>query len=76
MVKRHLLNHSNDINHPSVFIEHSIEVVMSHLVFYGLSIILSKIYPRQMIGHNIIHPYHEFQHQTLEEEGSNGSNVV
>jgi hypothetical protein len=56
MVKRHLPNCSNDINHPSVFIEHSIEVVISHLVFYGLFIISSMIHPRQMIGHNILHP--------------------
>jgi hypothetical protein len=56
MVKRHLPNRSNDINHPSVFIEHSIEVVISHLVFYGIFIILSMIHPRQMIGHNILHP--------------------
>jgi hypothetical protein len=56
MVKRHLLNCSNDINQPSVFIKHSIEVVISHLVFYGLFIILSMIHPRQMIGHNILHP--------------------
>jgi hypothetical protein len=57
MVKRHLPNRSNDINHPSVFIEHSIEVVISHLVFYGLLIILSTIHPRQMIDHNILHPF-------------------
>jgi hypothetical protein len=56
MVKRHLPNRSNDINHPSVFIEHSIEVVISHLVIYGLFITLSTIHPRQMIGHNILHP--------------------
>jgi hypothetical protein len=56
MIERHLPNRSNDINHPSVFIEHSIEVVISHLIFYGLFIILSTIYPRQMIGHNILHP--------------------
>jgi hypothetical protein len=36
--------------------EHSIEVVISHLVFYGLFIILSTVHPRQMIGHNTIHP--------------------
>jgi hypothetical protein len=30
-------------------------VVISHLVFYGLFIILSTIHPRQMIGHNILH---------------------
>jgi hypothetical protein len=40
----------------NVFIEHSIEVVISCLVFYGLFIILSTIHPRQMIGHNILHP--------------------
>jgi hypothetical protein len=40
----------------SVFIEHSIEVVISHLVFYGLFIILSTIHPRQVISHNILHP--------------------
>jgi hypothetical protein len=56
MVKRHLPNRSNDINHPSVFIKHSIEVVISHLVLYGLIIILSTIHPRQVIGHNILHP--------------------
>jgi hypothetical protein len=31
-------------------------VVISHLVFYGLFIILSMIHPRQMIIHNILHP--------------------
>jgi hypothetical protein len=31
-------------------------MVISHLVFYGLFIILSKVHPRQMIGHNILHP--------------------
>jgi hypothetical protein len=31
-------------------------VVISHLVFYGHFIILSTIHPRQMIGHNILHP--------------------
>jgi hypothetical protein len=56
MVKRHLPNRSNDINHPSVFIDHSIEVVISHLVFYGPFIILSTVHPRQMIDHNILHP--------------------
>jgi hypothetical protein len=56
MVKRHLPNRSNDINHPSVFIEHSIEVVISRLVLYGIFIIFSTIHPRQMIGHNTLHP--------------------
>jgi hypothetical protein len=56
MIKRHLLNCWNDIDHPSVFIEHSIEVVISHLVSYGLFIILSTVHPRQMISHNILHP--------------------
>jgi hypothetical protein len=78
MVKRHLSNRSNDINHLSVFIEHSIEVVISHLVFYGLLIILSTIHPRQVISYNILHPLPitYFQHRTLGEEGSNESNVV
>jgi hypothetical protein len=31
-------------------------VVISHLILYGLIIILSTIHPRQMIGHNIFHP--------------------
>jgi hypothetical protein len=31
-------------------------VVISHLVFYGLFIILSTVHPKQMIGHNILHP--------------------
>jgi hypothetical protein len=31
-------------------------VVISHLIFYGLFIILSTIHPRQMIGYNIFHP--------------------
>jgi hypothetical protein len=57
MIERHLSNRSNVINHPSVLIEHSIEVVISHLIFYGLFIILSTIHPRQMIGHNILHPF-------------------
>jgi hypothetical protein len=39
MIKRHLLNCLNGINHPSIFVEYSIEVVISHLVFYGLFII-------------------------------------
>jgi hypothetical protein len=56
MIERHLPNRSNDINHPSVFIEHSIEVVISHLIFYGLFIVLSTIHPRQVIVHNILHP--------------------
>jgi hypothetical protein len=56
MIKRHLSNRSNDIDHPSVSIEHSIEVVISHLVFYGLFVILSTIHSRQMISHNILHP--------------------
>jgi hypothetical protein len=56
MIKRHLPNCSNDISHPSVFIEHSIEVVISHFVFYGLFIIMSTVHPRQMIAHNILHP--------------------
>jgi hypothetical protein len=54
MVERHLPNRSNDIDHPSIFIEHPIEVVISHLIFDGLFIILSTIHPRQMIGHNIL----------------------
>jgi hypothetical protein len=56
MIERHLPNYSNDINHSCVFIEHLIEVVISHLVFYGLFIILSTIHLRQMISHNILHP--------------------
>jgi hypothetical protein len=56
MIKRRLPNCSNDIGHPSVFIEHSIEVAISHLFFYGLFIILSTVHPRQMISHNILHP--------------------
>jgi hypothetical protein len=53
---RLLPNRLNDVNHPSVFIKHSIEVVLSHLVFFGLFIILSMVHPRQVIGHSILHP--------------------
>jgi hypothetical protein len=38
-----------------IFVKYSIEVVISHPVFYGLFIILSTVHPRQMIGHNIFH---------------------
>jgi hypothetical protein len=31
-------------------------VVISHIVLYGLFIILSTDHPRQVIGHNIFHP--------------------
>jgi hypothetical protein len=56
MIKRHLPNCSNDINHPSIFVEYSIEVVISHFILYGLFIILSTVHPRQMTDHNIFHP--------------------
>jgi hypothetical protein len=54
MIKRHVSSCS-DIDHPSIFVKYSIEVVISHLAFYGLFVILSTVHPRQMIGHNNIH---------------------
>jgi hypothetical protein len=56
-VFRNYLNCSNDINHPSIFVEYSVEVVISHLILYGLFIILSTVHPRQVIGYNISTPF-------------------
>jgi hypothetical protein len=56
VIEWHSPDCSNDIDHPGIFVEYSVEVVISHLFLCGIFIFLSMIHPRKMIDHNILHP--------------------